>query len=155
TVEAVGELEIVPPRVLMHRSVAIREMDVDAIIARRPRLALVDELAHANVTGSRNPRRYQDLLNLLTAYIRTLRKLKIQQLANLRDTVCVVTGTTVTETLQEWVLDTADELEMVDATPEAVRKRLRPGNVLPTQQVQRALEGYFQTDTLLALRELT
>jgi len=155
TVEALGELEIVPPRVLTRSSAVIREMDVDAIIARRPRLALVDELAHANVAGSRNQRRYQDVLELLAADISVMSTVNIQQLASLQDTLHVVTGTTVSETLPEWVVDNADELEMVDASPEAVRKRLRRGNVLPPQQVQRALEGYFQTDTLLALRELT
>jgi two-component system, OmpR family, sensor histidine kinase KdpD len=155
TVEAVGELEAVAPRVLMRKGVAIREMDVGAIIARRPQLALVDELAHANVAGSRNHRRYQDVLELLAAGISVMSTLNIQHLASLQDTLRVVTGTTVSETLPEWVLDTADELEIVDASPEAVRKRLRRGNVLPPQQVQQALEGYFQIDTLLALRELT
>jgi two-component system sensor histidine kinase KdpD len=155
TVEAAGELDVVAARVLMHKGVAVREMDVDAIIARRPQLVLVDELAHSNVTGSRNHRRYQDVLELRAADISVMSTLNIQQLASLQDTLRVLTGTTVSETLPEWVLDTADELEMVDASPEAVRKRVRRGNVLPPNQVQRALEGYFQTDTLMALRELT
>ena len=155
TVEAVGTLDTVAPRVLMWKGVAIREMDVDAILARRPQLVLVDELAHANVTGSRHQRRYQDVLELLAANISVMSTLNIQQLASLQDTLRVVTGTTVSETLPEWVLDAADEFEMVDASPETVRKRVRRGNVLPPQQVQRALDGYFQTDTLMALRELT
>jgi two-component system sensor histidine kinase KdpD len=155
TVEALGELEIVPPHVLMRWGVAVDEMDLDAILARRPQLVLVDELAHTNVAGSRNPKRYQDVLELLAADISVMSTLNVQHLASLQDTLRVVTGTTVSETLPEWVLDTADELVMVDASPDAVRKRLRRGNVLPAQQVQSALDGYFQLETLMALRELT
>ncbi|HEY1294735.1 MAG TPA: histidine kinase [Chloroflexota bacterium] len=155
TIEALGELDTVSPRVLMRKGVVISEMDVDAILARRPQLVLVDELAHANVIGSRNHSRYQDALELVAADISVMSTLNIQQLASLQDTLRVLTGTTVSETLPDWVLESADELEMVDAAPETVRKRVRRGNVLPTQQVQRALEGYFQTDTLMALRELT
>ncbi len=155
TIQALGELESIAPRVLMRRGVAVPELDVEAIVARRPQITLVDELAHANVAGSRNARRYQDARELVAAGISVMSTLNIQQLASLQDTLRVVTGATVSETLPEWVLDGADELEMVDASPELVRKRLRRGNVLPPQQVQQALDGYFQIDTLLALRELT
>ncbi|MBV9578356.1 MAG: sensor histidine kinase KdpD [Chloroflexi bacterium] len=155
TVDALGELEIIAPRVLEVKGVAVDEMDVEAIVARRPQLVLVDELAHANVAGCRNSRRYQDVLELLAADIRVMSTLNIQQLADLQDTLRAVTGTTVSETVPAWVLDSADELAMVDATPETVRKRLRRGNVLPAQQVQQALGGYFRAETLMALRELT
>src|SRR5579871_5153588 len=101
TVDALGELETIAPRMLLHKGVAIREMDVEAIIGRRPQIALVDELAHANVAGSRHQRRYQDVLELRAAGISVMSTLNIQQLASLQDTLRVVTGTTVSETLPE------------------------------------------------------
>ena len=155
TLEAIGELEIVPPRSISHRGVAVEEMDVDAIIARRPQVALVDELAHTNVAGSRNQKRYQDVLELQASGISVISTLNIQQIAGLQDTVRLVAGVAVSDTLPDWVVDAADDLEIVDAPPEVLQKRMRRGNVLPREQVERALEGYFQTDTLVALRELT
>jgi two-component system sensor histidine kinase KdpD len=154
TIEAVGDLEVVPPRVIVHRGVRLAEMDVDAIVARRPQVVLVDELAHTNVPGSKHPKRYQDILDLQACGINVISSLNIQHLASLHDTVGLLTGVTVSETLPDWVLDGADELEMVDQSPEALRKRLRHGNVQPSDQVQRALEGFFRVDTLTALREL-
>lgn len=155
TAAALGELEVVAPRILLRKGVSVADMDVEAIRDRRPQLAIVDELAHANVAGSRHLKRYQDVLELLSAGISIMSTLNIQQLASLQDTLRVLTGTTVTETLPDWVLDAADELEMVDISPETVRKRVRRGQVLPAPQIEQALRGYFQTDTLLALRELT
>jgi two-component system, OmpR family, sensor histidine kinase KdpD len=155
TLEAIGDLELVPPRTLIHRSVPIEEMDLDGILARRPQLVLVDELAHTNVPGSRHQKRYQDVLALQAWGISIMSTLNFQQLASVQDTVRVVTGATVTETLPDWVVDAADELEMVDEPPAVVQKRVRRGNVLPREQIERALEGYFRTDSLMALRELT
>jgi two-component system sensor histidine kinase KdpD len=154
TIGAVGDLEIVPPCVITHQGVAVEEMDVDAVIARRPQVVLVDELAHTNVRGSKHPKRYQDVLDLRSAGINVISSVNIQHLANLHETVRLLTGITVTESLPDWVLDAADELEMVDQTPQALRKRLRHGNVQPREQVQRALDGFFRVDTLTALREL-
>ena len=114
TIEAVGDLEIVPPRSITHRGVAVHEMDVDAVIARRPQVVLVDELAHTNVQGSKHPKRYQDVLDLQASGINVISSVNIQHLASLHDTVRLLTGVTVNETLPDWVLDVADELEMVD-----------------------------------------
>ena len=155
TLDAIGELELIPPRTLTHRGVAVREMDLEAILERRPQVALVDELAHTNVAGSRHSRRYQDALELQAAGVSVISTVNIQQLASLQDTVRLVTGVSVTDVLPDWVLDSADEVEMVDASPDALRKRVRRGNVLPKEQVEQALDGYFRTDTLTALRELT
>jgi two-component system sensor histidine kinase KdpD len=154
TIDALGDLEIVPPRVISHQGVAVEEMDVEGLIARRPQVALVDELAHSNVRGSKHPKRYQDVLDLQASGINVIASVNIQHLASLYETVRMLTGVTVTETLPDWVLDAADELEMVDQTPGALRKRLRHGNVQPKEQVQRALDGFFRVDTLTALREL-
>ena len=155
TLDAIGDLEIIPPRTITHRGVAVQEMDLEGILARRPQVALVDELAHTNVAGSKNTRRYQDALELQASGVSVISTLNIQQLASLQDTVRLVTGVNVTDVLPDWVLDSADEVEMVDASPDALRKRVQRGNVLPKEQVERALDGYFRTDTLMALRELT
>ena len=155
TVAAVGDLEIVPARAVHYRGQLLHEMDVDAVIARQPQVALVDELAHTNVPGSKHLKRYQDVLELREHGINVISTVNIQHLASLHDTVQLLAGVTVTETLPDWVLDAADELEMVDQSPEALRKRVRRGNMQPSGQVERALDGFFRIDTLTALRELT
>jgi two-component system sensor histidine kinase KdpD len=155
TLEAIGPLEVVAPRSVVHRGVSFDEMDFQAILARRPQLVLVDELAHTNVSGSRHLRRYQDVLELQAAGISVISTVNIQQLASLQETIRLVTGVAVTETLPDWVLDAADDLEMVDEPPEDLQKRVRRGHVLPAEQIEGALNGYFRIDTLAALRELT
>ena len=155
TVAAVGDLEIVPSRALEYRGQLLHEMDVDAVIARQPQVALVDELAHTNVPGSKHLKRYQDVLDLREHGINVISTVNIQHLASLHETVQVLTGVTVTEALPDWVLEAADELEVVDYQPEALRKRLRRGNVQPKAQVESALDGFFRIDNLTALRELT
>ncbi len=152
---AVGDLEIVPSRALEYRGQLLHEMDVDAVIARQPQVALVDELAHTNVPGSKHLKRYQDVLDLREHGINVISTVNIQHLASLHETVQVLTGVTVTEALPDWVLEAADELEVVDYQPEALRKRLRRGNVQPKAQVESALDGFFRLDNLTALRELT
>jgi two-component system sensor histidine kinase KdpD len=155
TQAAVGDLEIVPSRAVAYRGQLLHDMDVDAVIARQPQVALVDELAHTNVPGSKHLKRYQDVLDLREHGINVISTVNIQHLASLHETVQVLTGVTVSETLPDWVLEAADELEMIDYEPEALRKRLRRGNVQPRSQVERALNGFFRTDNLTALRELT
>jgi two-component system sensor histidine kinase KdpD len=155
TLEAIGDLEIVPARAIDYRGVIVGEMDIDAIVARRPQVALVDELAHTNVPGSRHAKRYQDVVELQANGINVISTVNIQHLASLNDTVSVLTGVTVRETLPDWIIDTADELEMVDQSPEALQKRLRRGNVYPKGQAAGALSNFFRTDNLTALRELT
>ncbi len=115
----------------------------------------MDELAHSNVPGSKHLKRYQDVLDLREHGINVISTVNIQHLASLHETVQVLAGVTVTETLPDWVLEAADELELVDYQPEALRKRLRRGHVQPKAQVERALDGFFRIDNLTALRELT
>jgi len=155
TVEAIGPLELIPPRKLAHRGVTIDEMDFEAILARRPQLVLVDELAHTNGSGSSHLKRYQDVLELQATGISVMSTVNIQQLASLQETIRLVTGVAVTETVPDWLLDAADEPEMVDEPPEVLQKRVRRGEVLPPEQIEGALTGYFRLDTLAALRELT
>jgi len=155
TVAAVGDLEVVPSRALEYRGQLLHEMDVDAVIARQPQVALVDELAHSNVPGSKHLKRYQDVLDLREHGINVISTVNIQHLASLHETVQVLVGVTVTETLPDWVLEAADELELVDYQPEALRKRLRRGHGQPKAQIEHALDGFFRIDNLTALRELT
>jgi two-component system, OmpR family, sensor histidine kinase KdpD len=155
TLAAIDDLEIVPSRVVEYRGQLLQEMDIDAVIARRPQVALVDELAHTNVPGSKHIKRYEDVFDLRENGINVITTVNVQHLASLQDTVQLLAGVTVTETLPDWVLDAADELEMIDQSPDALRKRLRRGNVQPKEQVERALGGFFRIDTLTALRELT
>jgi two-component system sensor histidine kinase KdpD len=155
TLEAIGDLEVVPPRTITYRGTRVKEMDVEAVINRRPQVALVDELAHTNVPGAKNLKRYQDVLELQASGIDVISTFNILHLAGLQHTVQLLAGVTVTETLPDWVLDAADEVEMIDQSPEALRKRVRRGNVQPRDQIERALDGFFRLDNLTALRELT
>jgi len=140
---------------LLVPSTEFQEGGENAVIARQPQVALVDELAHSNVPGSKHLKRYQDVLDLREHGINVISTVNIQHLASLHETVQVLAGVTVTETLPDWVLEAADELELVDYQPEALRKRLRRGHVQPKAQVERALDGFFRIDNLTALRELT
>jgi two-component system sensor histidine kinase KdpD len=155
TLEALGDLEFVAPRTITYRGTPINEMDLDAVLKRRPQVARVDELAHTNVPGARNLKRYQDVLELQGSGIDVISTVNVQHLASLQHTIQLLAGVTVTETLPDWVLDAADEVEMIDQSPEALRKRVRHGNVQPRDQVERALDGFFRLDNLTALRELT
>jgi two-component system, OmpR family, sensor histidine kinase KdpD len=154
TEEQIDDLEIIPRKKIAYRGVTLEEMDVDAIIARQPSVALVDELAHTNVPGSRNPKRYQDVEELLAAGITVISTLNIQHLEGLNDIVETITGVRQRETLPDRVLNEADEIELVDIAPEALRARLRHGNVYPPERAERALDNYFSVANLTALREL-
>jgi len=155
TLEAIGDLEVVPLRSITYRGTHVKEMDVEAVINRRPQVALVDELAHTNARGAKNRKRYQDVLELQASGIDVISTFNILHLAGLQHTIQLLAGVTVTETLPDWVLDAADEVEMIDQSPEALRKRVRRGNVQPRDQIERALDGFFRLDNLAALRELT
>jgi two-component system, OmpR family, sensor histidine kinase KdpD len=154
TQQQIGDLEIVPRKQITYRGVTLEEMDVDAVLARQPQVALVDELAHTNVPGSRNAKRYQDVQELLNADITVISTLNIQHLEGLNDIVESITGVRQRETLPDRVLDEADEVELVDIAPDALRARLRHGNVYPPERAQRALDNYFTQSNLTALREL-
>ncbi len=150
----IGDLEIVPRKRVSYRGTTLEEMDVDAIILRHPQVALVDELAHTNAPGSRNEKRYQDVEELLDAGITVISTLNIQHLEGLNDIVQAFTGVRQRETIPDRILDEADEVELVDISPDALRSRLRHGNVYPPERAERALQNYFSQSNLTALREL-
>jgi two-component system sensor histidine kinase KdpD len=132
----------------------LKEMDVDAVVARKPELALVDELAHTNLPEARNGKRYEDIDEILAAGIDVTSTVNIQHLESLNDEIFELTGVRVRETFPDRILGEADEVVVVDLTPEALQERLRAGKVYPGAQVERALENFFRQENLAALREL-
>lgn len=147
-------LEVVPRRTVSHGGLELGEMDVDAVVRRAPELALVDELAHTNVPGSRNAKRCQDIDEILAAGIDVVSTVNVQHLESLNDAVFELTGVRVRETFPDHVLNDADEVVLVDLSPEALQDRLRSGKVYPTGQAERALLNFFRQDNLSTLREL-
>src|SRR5579875_1637578 len=147
-------LEVVPRKRLTYRGAAFEEMDVDAVLARRPQVALVDELAHTNVPGSRNEKRWQDIEELLDAGIEVISAVNIQHLESLNDVVEQITGVPQRETVPDAVVRAADQVELVDMTAEALRRRMAHGNIYPPENIDAALTNYFRTGNLTALREL-
>ncbi len=147
-------LELVPRRIVDHRGAGFTEFDLDAVLARRPDVVLVDELAHTNVPGSRNERRWQDIDELLNAGIDVISTLNIQHLESINDVVEKITGVPQRETVPDRVVRAADQIELVDMTPEALRRRMAHGNVYAADKVDAALGNYFRIGNLSALREL-
>ena len=154
TAELLDGLEVVPRRKLSHRGHEFEEMDLDAILARHPEVVLVDELAHTNVPGSRNAKRWQDIDELLDAGIDVLSTVNVQHLESLNDVVQRITGVPQHETVPDEVVRKAEQIELVDITPEALRRRLAHGNVYPANRIDAALGNYFRIGNLTALREL-
>ncbi len=154
TAELLGGLEIVPRRAMTYRGSMFEEMDVDAVLARRPEVALVDELAHTNIPGSRNAKRWQDVEELLEAGITVISTVNIQHLESVNDVVEKITGVPQRETVPDAVVRAAEQVEMVDMTPEALRRRMAHGNVYAAEKVDAALSNYFRVGNLTALREL-
>ena len=154
TAEMLEGLETVPRRVMTYRGTTFEEMDLDAVLARRPAVALVDEMAHTNVPGSRNTKRWQDVGELLDAGIDVISTLNIQHLESLNDVVQKITGVRQRETIPDAAVRAADQIELVDQTPEALRRRMAHGNVYPAEKIDAALSNYFRTGNLTALREL-
>lgn len=147
-------LEVLPPKVVVHDGITYREFDRDALIARHPQVALIDELAHTNAPGSIAPKRFQDVLAVLRAGIDVITTLNIQHLEGLGDTVTRLTGTTVRETLPDGILSLADEVILIDVSPQTLRRRLREGKIYPAQRIEQALSNFFRKENLNALREL-
>ncbi|MFD4138591.1 DUF4118 domain-containing protein [Streptomyces sp. NPDC058572] len=147
-------LEIVPRRTMVHRGSTFTEMDLDAVLARRPQVALVDELAHTNVPGSRNTKRWQDVEDLLDAGIDVVTTLNVQHLESLGDVVRQITGVAQRETLPDEVARRADQIELVDLPPELLRRRMVHGDIYPPDRIGTALTHYFRLGNLTALREL-
>ncbi len=154
TAEQVDGLEVVPRRQIEYRGATLEEMDVDAILARGPAQALVDELAHTNAPGSRNPKRWQDVEELLTAGIDVISTLNIQHLESLNDVVERITGAKQRETIPDEVVRRADAIELVDMSPEALRRRMAHGNIYKPERIDASLTNYFRPGNLAALREL-
>ena len=152
--ELAAGLEQIPKRKLDYKGIMFEEMDVDAILARRPGVALVDELAHTNIEGSKHRKRYEDVMELLAANIDVLSTMNIQHMDSLAPLVQSITGVPVRETIPDWVLKRAGEVVMVDLTPEALQNRMRRGDIYPLETIERALGNFFRPGNLIALREL-
>lgn len=154
TADLVEGLEVVPRARVTHREAELEEMDLDAVLARHPTVALVDELAHTNVPGLRHEKRWQDIEELLAAGIDVISTVNIQHLESLNDAVESITGVLQRETVPDEVVRRADQLELVDMSPEALRRRMAHGNVYRPEKVDAALSNYFRVGNLAALREL-
>jgi two-component system sensor histidine kinase KdpD len=148
------DLEKLPPRLVEYRGATLRELDLDAALARRPRLILVDELAHTNAPGSRHAKRWQDVLELLDAGIDVYSTINVQHVESLNDVVAKITGVVVRETIPDSVLDRADEVELIDLPPDDLLERLREGKVYVPDHAAEALRNFFRKGNLIALREL-
>jgi two-component system sensor histidine kinase KdpD len=154
TAAMIGDLEVLPRRAVTYRGAEFAEMDLDAVLARRPEIAVVDELAHSNVPGSRHPKRWQDVRKLLDAGISVLTTVNVQHLESLNDVVTRITGVEQRETVPDAVVRAAEQVELVDMTPEALRRRMAHGNIYRPEKIDAALGNYFRTGNLTALREL-
>ena len=154
TARMLGGLEVVPRLAVTHRGVTLSEMDLDAVLERHPNVALVDELAHSNAPGSRHEKRWQDVESLLDAGIDVMTTVNIQHIESLTDVVEQITGARQQETVPDWVVRSAEQLEVVDLAPQALRDRLADGRVYPAARIDAALSNYFRLGNLTALREL-
>jgi two-component system sensor histidine kinase KdpD len=154
TAELASRLETVPRKAIPYRGVVVEEMDLDAVIARHPAVALVDELAHTNAPGSKHEKRWQDVAELLDAGITVISTVNIQHLESQADIVQAITGVEVRERVPDRVIDEADEVELIDMTPHALRQRMRHGNIYPPDRAERALDGFFREGNLIALRDM-
>ncbi|MCV7205174.1 sensor histidine kinase [Mycolicibacterium peregrinum] len=154
TADLIDGIEIIPPRYVEYRGGTFPELDVAAVLARNPQVVLVDELAHTNTPGSKNPKRWQDVEELLAAGITVISTVNVQHLESLNDVVTQITGIEQQEKVPDEIVRAADQIELVDITPEALRRRLSHGNVYAPERVDAALSNYFRRGNLTALREL-
>ena len=154
TAELAGKLEAVPRRKLEYKGTVFHEMDIDAILARKPQIVLIDELAHTNIEGSRNAKRYQDVVELLDHNIDVLSTMNVQHIESLGPTVLQISGVQVRETVPDWVMQRVDEIVLADVTPQALQKRMQRGDIYPVERADRALSNFFRPGNLIALREL-
>jgi two-component system sensor histidine kinase KdpD len=152
--ELASQIEAVPRRKIEYKGTVFEEMDVEAILARKPQVVLVDELAHTNIPSSKHRKRYEDIQDLLAAKIDVVSTLNIQHIESIAPVVRSITGITVRETVPDWVPLTAAETVMVDLTPEALHNRMKRGDVYSTEKVERSLKNFFRRGNLIALREL-
>jgi two-component system sensor histidine kinase KdpD len=154
TAELLDGIETIPPRYLDYRGGRFPELDVPAVLARHPQVVLVDELAHTNTPGSKNHKRWQDVEELLDAGITVISTVNIQHLESLNDVVAQITGIEQKETIPDSIVRQAAQVELIDITPEALRRRLSHGNVYAPEKIDAALSNYFRRGNLTALREL-
>ncbi len=153
-VELASKLETTPRREVEYKGTLFEEMDVDAILARKPQVVLVDELAHTNIEGSRHNKRYEDVMDLLAAQIDVLSTMNVQHIESLMPTIQSVTGVHVRETVPDWVMQRVTEIVLSDLTPEALQTRMKRGDIYPVERADRALGNFFRPANLIALREL-
>ena len=154
TEQAIGSLEVIPRIVVEYHGRRMEEMDLDTVLARHPQVVLVDELAHTNVPGVRHPKRYEDVEEILAAGIDVVTTVNVQHLESVKDLAEHITGIPVRETLPDHVLDNADEIQFIDISPEALRKRMRHGNIYAPEKIDTALANFFRPGNLAALREI-
>ncbi|HEY2594251.1 MAG TPA: sensor histidine kinase KdpD, partial [Chloroflexota bacterium] len=154
TAELAKTLEQVPRKQISYRGVVVEEMDTEAVIARQPAVALVDELAHTNAPGSTHEKRWQDVEELLAAGITVISTVNVQHLESLADIVENITGVHVRERVPDSVIDDADEVELIDMSPHALRQRMKHGNIYPPDRAERALDSFFREGNLIALRDM-
>ena len=152
--ELAARVETVPRRQLEYRGATFEEMDVDAVLARKPQVALVDELAHTNMEGSKHRKRYDDVIDLLNANIDVISTMNVQHIESLTPLVQSITGVTVRETVPDWIMQRINEIVLADLTPEALQTRMRRGDIYPVERAERALGHFFRPGNLIALREL-
>jgi two-component system, OmpR family, sensor histidine kinase KdpD len=154
TLERAGDLEVVPRRKVPYRDLELEEMDLPAVIRRAPDLALIDELAHTNAPGLEHEKRYEDVEDVLAGGIDVYSTVNVQHLETLNDSVCELTGVRVRETMPDAVLNAAEEVVLIDVTPEALLDRLREGKIYPNERIDSALNNFFKIENLNALREV-
>ncbi len=154
TSELAAKLDRIPPRKLEYKGTVFDEMDVDAILARKPSVVVVDELAHTNIEGSKHAKRYEDVIDLLDAKIDVLSTMNVQHVESIGPTVQQITGVQVRETVPDWLMQRVDEIVLSDLTPQALQKRMERGDIYPVDRAQRALSHFFRPGNLIALREL-
>jgi len=154
TAELADQLEKVPRRRIEYKGVAFEEMDLDGILARRPQIVLIDELAHTNIEGSKHRKRYEDVLDVLAANIDVLATMNVQHIESVAPTVQSITGVQIRETVPDWLVQRADEIVMADLTPEALQTRMKRGDIYGADRAEKALANFFRRGNLIALREL-
>jgi two-component system sensor histidine kinase KdpD len=152
--ELAEKLETIPRKKVEYKGTVFEEMDLDAILRRKPAVVLIDELAHTNIEGSKHLKRYEDVLEILEANIDVLSTMNVQHLESVAPSVQKISGITVRETIPDWVMKRVTEVVMADVTPEALQTRMRRGDVYPLDRVERALSNFFRSGNLIALREL-
>jgi two-component system sensor histidine kinase KdpD len=152
--ELASKLETVPRRSMQYKGASFEEMDVDAILARKPQVVLVDELAHTNIEGSKHAKRYEDVMELLDADIDVLSTMNVQHIESLTPMVLNITGVHIRETVPDWVIQRVNEIVLADLTPEALQTRMRRGDIYPLDRAEKALGHFFRPGNLIALREL-